>query len=159
MELIKKLYNTCQALSQKATKGMNQILSKNLIPPINPTGIISKTGIEVSKSNDNIITIETHFPPYAWFVEHGRKAGTPPPIEPIRKWCELHNLPEGVEWGVRRNIGKRGTKGKNFMLPLTRMLEMLQKTLQTDSTIEFKAEYKGLVYEGTEVLKQVSLKL
>ena len=45
------------------------------------------------------------------------------------------------------------------MLPLTRMLEMLQKTLQTDSTIEFKAEYKGLVYEGTEVLKQVSLKL
>ena len=158
MELIKRLYNTCVALSQKATKGMNQILSKNLIPPINPSGIISQTGLDVSMSG-SIITIQTHFPNYAYFVQYGRAAGTPPPIEPIREWCELHNLPEGAEWGVRRRIGERGTKGTHFLTPLERMMEMLQKTLETESTVEFKAEYRGMVYEGTETLKEVKLKL
>lgn len=158
MELIKRLYNTCVALSQKATKGMNQILNKNLIPPANPSGIISQTGLDVSMSG-SIITIQTHFPDYAYFVEYGRAAGNPPPIEPIKEWCELHHLPEGVEWAIRWKIGQKGTKGKHFMEPLNRMMEMLQKTLETDSTIEFKAEYKGLVYEGTETMKEVSLKL
>lgn len=156
--LIDKLYNSCLALSQKATKGMNQILQRNLIKPINPNGIISDTNISVTKTND-IITIETHFPDYAWFVENGRSAGRRPPIEPIRRWCEMHNLPKGMEWYMQKRIGAKGTKGKHFLEPLRRMLEMLQKTLQTVSITEFKAEYRDIVYSGTEMLRELKLKL
>lgn len=158
MALIDKLYNTCVALSQKATKGMNALLRKSLIPPINPSGIISQTDIDVEKRGA-VITIETHFPNYAYFVENGRKPGKMPPVEPIREWCELHHLPEGTEWGLRRKIGAKGTKGHHFLTPLNRMLELLQKTLKTESITEFKSEYKGLVYEGTETLRDMTLKL
>lgn len=158
MALIDKLYKSCVALSLKATKGMNALLRKSLIPPINPTGIISQTDIDVEKKGD-VITIESHFPNYTYFVENGRKPGKMPPVEPIREWCELHHLPEGVEWGLRRKIGERGTKGHHFLEPLHRMLEMLQKTLKTESVKEFKTEYRGIVYEGTETLRSMDLKL
>lgn len=158
MTLIEKLYNSCKALSLKATKGMNAILRKSLIPPINPSGIISQTDIDVEKRGD-VITIQTNFPDYAYFVENGRKPGKMPPVEPIREWCELHHLPEGVEWGLRRKIGAKGTKGHHFLEPLHRMLEMLQKTLKTESVTEFKSEYKGILYDGTETLRDMTLKL
>lgn len=156
--LIDKLYHSCSELSMKATKGMNSILRKTLIPPINPTGIISQTGIDVEKKG-SVITIQTHFPDYTWFVENGRKKGNPPPVEPIREWCRLHSLPEGTEWAMRRKIGERGTKGKHFMEPLRRMLEMIQKTLRTISVTEFKAEYRGIIYDGTEVMRDMTITL
>lgn len=158
MALIDKLYNSCKALSLKASKGMRDLLRKSLTKPINPLGIINDTDISVTKSRD-VITIETHFPPYAWFVEHGRKAGNPPPVEPIRKWCELHHLPEGSEWGLRLNIGRRGTKPHPFLTPLDRMLEMITKTMKTESVKEFEAEYKGITYEGTATISEVKVTL
>jgi hypothetical protein len=156
MALIDKLYNSCVAMSQKASKGMRQILQKNLIPQPNPNGIINKTDITVTKSGA-IITLETHFPDYAYFVEYGRAKGKRPPIEPIRKWCYLHNLPEGVEWHVQKRIGERGTKGKHFLEPLKRMLEMVSKTLQQVSKVEFMATYNNLVYENTQTLREMKL--
>lgn len=158
MALIDKLYNSCVLMSQKATKGMNSILQKNLYKPINPNGIINDTNISVTK-NASIITIETHFPSYAYFVEYGRAKGKRPPIEPIREWCYLHNLPEGVEWYIQKRIGERGTKGKHFLEPLKRMLEMVNKTLQQVSKVEFVATYNNLVYEGTELLRETKLTL
>lgn len=145
-------------MANKATKGMNALLTKRLIPPVNPNGIISKTGISVTKE-DAILTISTNFPNYAYFVENGRKAGRKPPIEPIRKWCNLHNLPKGVEWHLQAKIGKEGTKGKHFLLPLDRMLEMVYKTLNTLSKTEFQATYKGIVYDATEILRETKLTL
>ena len=158
MALIDKLYNSCVLMSQKATKGMNSILQNNLIKPINPNGIINGTNISVTKTA-SIITIETHFPDYAYFVEYGRKAGKKPPIKPIRDWCNLHNLPQGVEWHIQAQIGKRGTTGTHFLEPLRRMLEMVQKTMQQVSRVEFTATYKSLVYSNTEQLKELKVKL
>ena len=145
-------------MSQKATKGMNSILQRNLYKPINPNGIIKDTNISVTKTA-SIITIETHFPDYAYFVEYGRKAGKKPPIKPIRDWCYLHNLPKGVEWHIQAQIGNRGTKGTHFLEPLRRMLEMVQKTMQQVSRVEFTATYKNLVYSNTEQLKELKVKL
>lgn len=137
---------------------MNQILQRNLIPPISPNGIISQTGIDVSKKGD-IITLQTHFPSYAWFVEYGRKAGKKSPIEPIREWCKLHNLPDGMEWYMQYKIGATGTKGKHFLEPLRRMLEMLQKTMKTQATIHYMADYQNTIYSDTEMLRQIKLTL
>ena len=158
MALIDKLYNSCVLMSQKATKGMNSILQKNLIKPINPNGIIKDTNISVTK-NGQVITIETHFPAYAYFVEYGRAKGKNPPIQPIKEWCRIKNLPDGMEWYIQKQIGKRGTKGKHFLEPLKRMLEMVNKTLQQVSKVEFVATYNNLVYEGTEILRQTKLTL
>ncbi len=145
-------------MSRKASEGMTKILFRKLIPPIRSNGIISQTDLSVTKSG-GIITIETHFPPYAYFVEYGRAKGKRPPIEPIREWCYLHNLPQGVEWHIQAQIGKRGTKGTHFLEPLRRMLEMVQKTMQQISRVEFTATYKSLVYSNTEQLKELKVKL
>lgn len=153
-ELVDKLYNSCLLMSRKATLGMNNILRKKLIPPINLGGIMSKTAISVTKT-DKIITIETHFPDYAYFVEYGRRRGKRPPIEPIREWCFLHNLPSGVEWHIQRKIGEKGTKGKHFLLPLRRMMEMVGKTMRQVSKVEFMAIYNNLVYENTQIMRQL----
>lgn len=158
MALIDKLYNSCVLMSRKASEGMTKILFKNLIPPIRSNGIISQTDLSVTKSG-GIITIETHFPPYAYFVEYGRAKGKRPPIEPIREWCYLHNLPQGAEWGLQKKIGLLGTKPKHFLEPLRRMLEMVQKTMQQVSKVEFVATYNNLVYENTNLLRQLKVKL
>lgn len=158
MALIDKLYNSCVLMSQKATKGMNSILQKNLIKPINPNGIIKDTNISVTK-NASMITIETHFPSYAYFVEYGRAKGKNPPIEPIKEWCRIKNLPDGMEWYIQKQIGKRGTKGKHFLEPLRRMLEMVQKTMKTQCTIHYMADYKNTIYENTEMLRNLKVTL
>lgn len=143
-------------MSRKASEGMTKILFRKLIPPIRSNGIISQTDLSVTKSG-GIITIETHFPTYAYFVEYGRAKGKKPPIQPIKDWCYLHNLPEGVEWYIQKRIGERGTKGKHFLEPLKRMLEMVSKTLQQVSKVEFMATYNNLVYENTQTLREMKL--
>lgn len=158
MALIDKLYNSCVQMSRKATKGMDAILRKRLVPPISPSGIIGSTGLTVTKKG-SVVTIETHFPDYAYFVEYGRKAGKKPPIKPIRDWCYLHNLPKGVEWHIQAQIGRRGTKATHFLEPLRRMLEMVQKTMREVSRVELTATYKSLVYSNTEQLKELKVKL
>lgn len=145
-------------MSQKATKGMVSILQRNLYPPIRTDGIISHTDISVTK-DDQIITIETHFPDYAYFVEYGRRPGKRPPIEPIRDWCYLHNLPEGMEWYIQKRIGKKGTQGKHFLLPLQRMLEMVQKTMSQVAKVEVLATYNNTVYAETETLRELKVTL
>lgn len=156
MALIDKLYNSCVQMSRKATKGMDAILRKRLIPPISPSGIIGSTGLTVTKSG-SVVTIETHFPDYAYFVEYGRKAGKKPPIKPIRDWCYLHSLPKGVEWHIQAQIGRRGTKATHFLEPLRRMLEMVQKTMREVSRVELTATYKSLVYTSTNIIKELKV--
>lgn len=121
------LYNTCLNLARKATLGMNTILKRTLIPPINSTGIISKTNLTVTATPTGVI-VESHFPDYAYFVEHGRRAGKQPPVKSLTDWCRRHGM-AGKEYALARNIGRYGTKGKHFLTPLDRMVEMLRKTI------------------------------
>lgn len=153
-------------MSQKATKGMKNILEKNLIPPINfADGIINKTDISVTKTSDTVISIKTNFPDYVYWVEYGRDPGKKPPIEPIRKWCYLHNLPDGMEWYMQKKIGAKGTKGKHFLEPLNRMLEMIMKTMKEVASVELQATYYSeteeqyAVYDGAKTIKELKLNL
>lgn len=124
---VESLERTINVLGEKATKGMQSLLSKQLLPPINSTGIISHTGILVVRSG-NIITISTDFPDYAAYVEHGRKPGKMPPEQPITDWVKRHNIAPDAVFPIRRKIAKEGTKPKPFTEPLRRMVEMVTKT-------------------------------
>lgn len=66
------------------------------------------------------VTIELE--DYWYYVEHGRKAGKMPPIQPIIDWIESKPVPPKVEgltvkqraFAIARAIGKNGTKPRPF---------------------------------------------
>ncbi len=121
------LLKTCQSLAKKATIGMTDILRRRLIPPINSTGIISHLNLTVIPTANGCV-IESHFPNYAYFVEHGRRPGKQPPISSLTAWCARHGM-SGFEYPLARKIAKYGTQGKHFLTPLNRMVDMLVKTM------------------------------
>lgn len=59
---------------------------------------------------------------YWYYLEHGRKAGKMPPIQPIIEWIENKPVPPKVQgltvkqqaFAIARGIGKNGTKPKPF---------------------------------------------
>lgn len=51
---------------------------------------------------------------YGFFVEKGRRPGTPPPVSAIRGWATRHGINPYV---LARAIGRRGTKARPYMLP------------------------------------------
>lgn len=159
MAFIDSIYNSCIALSKKASQGMKSILKAKIYKPIRPDGIISHTDLKVTKVNSNVITIETQFPDYTPFVDKGRRKGKYPPIAPIAEWCQRHSMPNGVEYAIQRKIGIQGTKGKDFMTPLNRMLEMLTKTIKDNAKISLQAQYKQTFYDGVKTLEEIKFKM
>lgn len=132
---IKALKNTIDALCRKATEGMRRLLSRSLIPPIDPSGIMSHLELKRTVTNDSII-IETDFPDYAYYVEHGRGPGKQPPAQNLYEWCYKH-MQGPTEKGAKtfsfllaRKIGREGTKPQPFLLPLQRMIELLSRTME-----------------------------
>lgn len=51
---------------------------------------------------------------YAYWVEHGRKAGKRPPIAAIEGWARRHGA---NPFQVAKAIGRRGTKAQPFVAP------------------------------------------
>lgn len=51
---------------------------------------------------------------HAWYAEHGRKPGRPPPIAAIEPWARAKGIDPFV---LARSIGRKGTKGKEFVRP------------------------------------------
>lgn len=51
---------------------------------------------------------------YGYWVEHGRKAGKPPPLDAIAGWARRHGIHPFV---VARAIGRRGTRPRPFLVP------------------------------------------
>lgn len=124
---MERLEKTIRALADKATQGMNSLLSKSLIPPIDPSGIISKTNLIVNRMG-TVITISTQFPDYAYWVEHGRRPGKMPPEKPIADWVQKHNISPDAVFPIRKKIAEEGTSPRPFTEPLRRMIEMITKT-------------------------------
>lgn len=52
---------------------------------------------------------------YAYFVEHGRGAGLPPPIDKMIEWGERKNMSIWHILNIRAKIARVGTKPKPFM--------------------------------------------
>lgn len=134
MALKDAILNSINALCEKATKGMTSIMRKSFASPINPNGIITRTGFNITESG-NIITVETQFPDYAYWANKGRGTGLMPPDAPIRNWVKRHNISEDAVFPIRRKMANEGSKRfrennpVNFTEPLRRMLELMNKTL------------------------------
>lgn len=154
MSKTQSLEKSIMALAKKASAGMTNLLSSQLSKPIDSSGIISHTDISVS-SNGNVITIESHLPEYAYWVEHGRKPGKMPPEAPIKDWIRKHNIDKRALFPIRRKIGKEGTKPKPFTEPLRRMIEMIRQVCLSYN-VEYVNENIG---EDLSTIKNIEVKL
>lgn len=145
------LYKTCLTLAKQASVGMRGILSKQLIPPISSSGILSKLDLKISQSG-RIITMETQFPDYAGYIEYGRKPGTQPPVQSLVEWCRRHSM-NGKEYVLARKIGRKGIKPRPFTEPLQRMITLLQSSIKVIESKEITKEIMN------DVKKQININL
>ena len=152
--LTDKLETTIRALANKATQSMTGILSRSLTKPIDSGGIINRLGITVTRQGD-LITAETDFPSYAYWVDKGRGKGKMPPEQPIKDWVKKHNIAESAVFPIRRKIGREGTQATNFTTPLLRMVEMIRKTV----SVEAVTMVQNSVYQEAKTLGDISVKL
>lgn len=152
--IYKAILNTCQQLAKKATEGMRRILAKTLYAPINQNGIYNKTNIDVT-GDGKVITIKTNFPDYTYWVEHGRRPGKQPPAKNLKEWCQRHlrGYKPGMEFAVAKKIGERGTKGKHFMTPLDRMVEMLRKAIPASVRVDIQ----NTIYTQAKTLEKLNI--
>ena len=74
------------------------------------TGEFSHTAKFLIKKNEIILNAPDYIP----YVLFGRKPGKMPPIRPIISWCKQYGI-KASPWGIRYNIGRKGTKGNNFI--------------------------------------------
>ena len=73
-------------------------------------GEFSNTAKFLVKKNEIILEAPDSTP----YILFGRRPGKLPPIRPIISWCKQYGITSSP-WAVRYNIGKRGTKGNNFI--------------------------------------------
>ena len=73
-------------------------------------GEFSHTAKFLIKKNEIILNA----PDYTPYILFGRKPGKMPPIQPIISWCKQYGI-TASPWAVRYNIGRKGTKGNNFI--------------------------------------------
>lgn len=73
-------------------------------------GEFSHTAKFFIKKNEIILEA----PDYTPYIIFGRKPGKLPPVQPIISWCKQYGI-TASPWAVRYNIGKKGTKGNNFI--------------------------------------------
>lgn len=154
------LLNTCQQLAKKAAEGMKRILSKTLYKPINKAGIYSKTDLDVN-GDGKVITIKTHLPNYAYWVEHGRRPGRAPNPANLKDWCLRHMKhpseagAKSFSYALAKKIAKRGTEGKHFLTPIDRMLEMLRRVVPTTAT----KEIQHTIYTHAKTLEEIEINI
>lgn len=159
--LIDNLLKTIMALSLKAEKGMVSILRKNLFPPVNETGIVTKCGLKVVRESETEISVSTDFPQYGYWAKYGRGTGKMPPDEPIRDWVKRHNINEKFVFPIRRKMAEEGSKRfrennpLNYTLPLERMIEMIKKTVGLEAVKITRDE----IYKHVQTLNGFDVKL
>ena len=73
-------------------------------------GEFSNTAKFFVKKNEIILNAPESTP----YILFGRKPGKMPPIQPIMSWCKQYGI-TASPWGIRYNIGRKGTKGNNFI--------------------------------------------
>lgn len=147
MNKTEALEKTIRALADKATKGMQTLLSRQLIPPINPRGLTSNCNLIVNRMG-SVITVESHFPDYAAYVQFGRRPGKMPPEKPIADWVRMHNIAPDAVFPIRKKIAREGTKPKPFTEPLRRMINLVEKTC-----LQWGVDYtREVVVQGWEAV-------
>lgn len=60
---------------------------------------------------------------YLKYVDQGRRPGTYPPIQAIKKWVAIKGIPKEAAWAIRTNIYKFGIKPTNVIRRTQRLFE------------------------------------
>jgi len=68
---------------------------------------------------------------YAVYVDKGRRPGRMPPLENIRDWCRLRNIPVAAAYPIARKIGLEGIRPTNFA-----SISMLRNRKRYDGQVE-----------------------
>ena len=158
---IDTMQRSIEALAEKATQSMTNILNRSLAKPIDPNGLISRCGLTVLRKGSSIIEVSTDFPQYAYWANRGRGTGKMPPDEPIRDWVKAHNISEDAVFPIRRKMAMEGSKRfrennpVGMFTPLARMIEMIRKTISIDAVKVMQDQ----VYKNAKVLEDISFKL
>ena len=61
------------------------------------------------------LTVSFSFEDYAFYVDKGRKPGKQPPLDSIKAWCRVRNIPESAAFPIARKIGRDGIRPTNFI--------------------------------------------
>lgn len=159
--LIDTLQRSIEALAAKASQSMKNILNRSLAKPIDPSGLISKCELTVTRKSNTIIEVSTDFPQYAYWANRGRGTGLIPPDKPIRDWVKAHNISEDAVFPIRRKMAQEGSKRfrennpVGMFTPLERMIEMIKKTISVDAVTIMQHQ----IYTNAKVLEDISFKL
>ena len=167
------LINSLTAMSNKVSQQMRYQIQKNVIKPVNPNGIITKTNITVEKKSDTLINVHSNLPNYAWFADYGRLPGRMPPWgkgTPLYEWSRRHPWTnpqtgkpvsaESSSYLLARKIGKKGSKHEySIFLTLYRLVHLIEKTLPNAVITEFKAKYHEIVYSDMELMRKIKVVL
>lgn len=64
--------------------------------------------------NDDL-TLSFSLESYAPYVDKGRRPGKMPPLDNIRQWCRVRNIPEVAAYPIALKIAREGIRPTNFM--------------------------------------------
>ena len=98
----------------KGNKPYPKVASGSLINSINYRLQDTANGI-------NVILLAND---YLKYVDQGRKPGTYPPIQAIKKWAAIKGLPQQAAWAIRTNIFKFGIKPTRVIDKTVRAIEL-----------------------------------
>jgi hypothetical protein len=122
-----------KAAVARIEKAMDVVINDaaSLLSEASPVGVyghlqgawLQTVGTEVSTTGVVGFSDPTPTAPYAWFVVHGRAPGRMPPPIALLRWVVKKLGVSGmaarsVAWLVARKIGRRGTKGNDFVSPV-----------------------------------------
>jgi hypothetical protein len=82
-------------------------------------------GVEISASGIVGFSDPTPTAPYSWFVIYGRPPGKMPPVDAIMPWVSkklgvVGDSLRSVAFAIARSIGRKGTKGRDFITPIVK---------------------------------------
>ena len=109
--------------------------------------------------DDKKMSVTIELEDYWYYVEHGRKAGKMPPIQPIIEWIENKPVPPKVEgqtvkqqaFVIARAIGRNGTIPRPFFEKATKQTWQQFKSDIADAVSEDIAAWlEDIVLNGVE---------
>jgi hypothetical protein len=77
-----------------------KVATGNLVSSINYKLVDTANGIQIQLLSAD----------YLKYVDQGRKPGTYPPIQAIKRWAAVKGIPVQAAWAIRQNIYKYGIK-------------------------------------------------
>lgn len=128
-EQLREFRRTLYAAHQKGIKKGVDILQKILSrKKFFDTGALrDSVDKKLFRRTVDIFSGDVHFNKpgleYAYFVEHGRGAGLPPPYTKMVEWGERKGLSYEKTMAIRNKIALKGTKARPFMDEATTKIE------------------------------------